>query len=74
MNPGGIRLGTAELTRFGMKENEMVEVAELMKRVVVDGEDPKKVQTDVADLHSGFEKVNFCFENATKAYEYVKIR
>ncbi len=72
-NPGGIRLGTAELTRLGMKETEMVEVAELMKRVV-DSEDPKKVQADAAYLRSGFEKVHFCFENATKAYEYVKIR
>ncbi len=74
MNPGGIRLGTAELTRLGMKEAEMVEVAELMKRVVVDGEDPKKVGADAAELRSGFERVQYCFENATKAYEYVKIR
>ncbi len=74
MNPGGIRLGTAELTRLGMKESEMVEVAELMKRIVVDGEDPKKVGADAAELRSGFDKVQYCFENATKAYEYVKIR
>jgi glycine hydroxymethyltransferase len=74
MNSGGIRLGTAELTRLDMKENEMVEVAELIKRVAIDSEDPKKVQADAADLRSDFEKVHFCFENATKAYEYVKIR
>jgi len=52
----------------------MTEVAEMMKRVVIDGEDPKKVQRDAAELRSGFERVQYCFENATKAYEYVKIR
>jgi hypothetical protein len=57
-----------------MKENEMVEVVDLMKRVVIDSEDPKKVQADAANLRTGFENVHFCFENATKAYEYIKIR
>ena len=52
----------------------MVEVAELMKRIVVDGEDPKNVGADAAELRSSFDKVQYCFENATKAYEYVKIR
>jgi len=74
MNPGGIRLGTAELTRLGMKEAEMEEIAELMKRIVVDGEDPKKVGADAAELRSGYDKVQYCFENVTKAYQYVKIR
>jgi glycine/serine hydroxymethyltransferase len=41
---------------------------------VVDGEDPKRVQADAAELRSGYEKVQYCFENATKAYEYMKIR
>jgi glycine hydroxymethyltransferase len=57
-----------------MKEGEMEEVAEMMKRVVVDGEDPKNVQRDAADFRSDLERVHYCFENAIKAYEYVKIR
>jgi len=44
------------------------------ERVVVDGEDPKRVQADAAELRSGYEKVQYCLENATKVYEYVKIR
>jgi len=74
MNPGGIRLGTAELTRLGMNESEMVEVAELMKRIVVDGEDPKKVGRDATEFRKDYDTVQYCFENATKAYQYVKIR
>jgi len=73
-NPGGIRLGTSEVTRLGMKESEMVEIAELIKRVVIDKEPPEKVRMDVAELRKGFQKVNYCFDNVTEAYQYIKIR
>jgi glycine hydroxymethyltransferase len=33
--PGGIRLGTSEMTRLGMKESEMDAIAEFMTRVVI---------------------------------------
>lgn len=73
-HPGGIRLGTSEVTRLGMRESEMVEVAEFIKRVIVDKEDRKKVSEDVAEFRKDFQKVHYCFENATEAYEYIKIR
>lgn len=73
-NPGGIRLGTAEVTRLGMKEGEMDEIAALMERVVVKKEDPVKVRPDVEAMKSEYQTVHYCFENTTKAYEYVKIR
>jgi len=73
-NPGGIRLGTSEITRLGMKENEMKEIAEFIKRVVIDKEDTGKVKIDVAEFRKGYQKVHFCFENATEAYKYLKIR
>ena len=52
----------------------MVEVAELIKRVVLDQEDPKKVAKDVADFRKDFQKVHYCFDNLTDAYEYINIR
>lgn len=73
MHPGGIRVGTSEVTRLGMKENEMSEVAELVKRVVIDKEDVNKVKRDVVELRKGYQKVHFCFEDAADAYRYVKI-
>ncbi len=73
-HPGGIRLGTSEVTRLGMRESEMVEVAEYIKRVIIDKEDRKKVSEDVAEFRKDFQKVHYCFENATEAYEYIKIR
>lgn len=73
-NPGGIRLGTSEVTRLGMGEGEMTEIAEFIKRVIVDKQAPEKVGLDVAEFRRQFQKVHYCFENATEAYEYVKIR
>jgi glycine hydroxymethyltransferase len=74
MHPGGIRLGTSEITRLGMKENEMVEIAEFIKRVIVDKENVEKVKNDVREFRKNYQKVHYCFENATEAYQYIKIR
>jgi len=74
MHPGGIRLGTSEVTRLGMKESEMVEIAEFIKRVVIDKENVGKVKEDVAEFRKDFRKVHYCFEDAAEAYKYVRLR
>jgi glycine hydroxymethyltransferase len=58
----GVRLGTCEATRHGMKEKEMQQIATLIKRVIVDRERPVKVKKDATDLAAEFQKVNYCFE------------
>ena len=73
-NPGGLRIGTSEITRLDMKRNDMVDVAEFIKRIVVDKEDPKKVKQEVAAFRQNFQNVHYCFESAKKAYEYIKLR
>ncbi|MEM4202353.1 MAG: serine hydroxymethyltransferase, partial [Candidatus Hadarchaeum sp.] len=73
-NPGGIRLGTSEVTRLGMKEGEMKQIAEFIRRIVIDNEDPQEVAREVAEFRREFQKVHYCFESATEAYEYIKIR
>jgi glycine hydroxymethyltransferase len=57
----GVRLGTCEMTRRGMKEAEMEQIAELIKRIVIDRESPKKVKEEVARLAHGFQEVGYCF-------------
>jgi len=74
MHPGGIRLGVSEVTRLGMRESEMCEIAEFIKRVVIEKEPLEKVKTDVAEFRRDYQKVHYCFENATDAYKYIKIR
>ena len=73
-HPGGIRLGVSEITRLGMKKDEMKEIADFIKQVVVDKKDPKKVLARVKSLRKNYQKVKFCFDNKLGAYEYVKLR
>lgn len=73
-HPGGIRLGVSEITRLGMKESEMKEIANLIKQVVIDKKDPKKILNTVKSLRKKYQKVQFCFDKKLPAYEYIKLR
>jgi len=57
-----IRVGTCEVTRRGMKDPEMLRIAELLKRTVIDGEKSERIKKDVARLCHEFQKVEYCFE------------
>jgi glycine hydroxymethyltransferase len=54
-----VRLGTQEVTRWGLTPAEMPAVAGLMARVLVDGEAPGRVQPDVMALRGGFQSLHF---------------
>ena len=62
-NPSGIRIGVQEVTKVGMKESEMKEIAELMKKIALDDEKPEKVKEEVLSLKENFSKVHYCFED-----------
>ncbi len=68
VKPSGIRLGTQELTRLGMMEAQMREVADLFARVVVKGDAPDTVSTDVAGLRKEFNTVHYCFTKGAEAH------
>jgi len=72
--PGGIRAGVSEVTRLGMKEPEMVEIADLMTRIVVKGENARSVAKDVAEFRKDFQHVHYAFESSKGAYEYIHMR
>ena len=59
--PGGLRMGTIEVTRFGMREAEMEAIAELIARVVVRGEEPEKVRPDAVALRRAFPTLYYHF-------------
>ena len=73
-HPSGVRIGVPEVTRLGMKESEMKEIASFIKQIVIDKSDPNKVAGDVSKFREQFQKVHYAFENVTDAYEYIKIR
>ena len=57
----GVRLGVCEVTRRGMREEEMQRIALFMKRVVVDDEDPKRVKGNVMKFVEEFQEIKYCF-------------
>jgi len=60
-NPAGIRIGTQEMTRVGMKEPEMEQIAQLMHDCLVQG---RKVGDEIRKLRSRFQKVCYSFDDA----------
>jgi glycine hydroxymethyltransferase len=73
MHPSGIRIGVPEITRLGMKESEMKEVANFIKRVVIDKQDPLSIANDVTEFRKQFQKIHYAFDNAVDAYEYIDV-
>ncbi len=56
-----VRIGTCETTRRGMKEKEMLRIAELLKRAIIDGEPATSIKKDVAKMSTEFQEVEYCF-------------
>jgi glycine hydroxymethyltransferase len=73
MHPSGVRIGVPETTRLGMKEGEMKEIASFIKRVVIDKQDPTTIARNVAEFRKQFQQVQYAFDNAIKAYEYISL-
>lgn len=55
----GIRIGTQEITRWGMTEPAMEDIAGLMARVWLEKEAPEVVRDDVLAFRRDFQKVHF---------------
>ncbi|MBO4798872.1 MAG: serine hydroxymethyltransferase, partial [Candidatus Methanomethylophilaceae archaeon] len=73
VKPSGLRLGSQEMTRLGMKESEMKEVASFIARVVKNKEDPRKVKEDVRAFKKQFSTIQYCFNAGEPAYGYHKL-
>ena len=58
----GVRLGTCEATRRGMREGEMEKIAEFVKRWLIDKEEAEKIKKEVTRFIREFQRVEYCFE------------
>ena len=66
--PSGLRMGTIEVTRLGMNEQDMETIAEFMARVLVKGEDVEKVGKDVTAFREPFQTVYYNFDHEYPAW------
>lgn len=61
-DPSGLRIGTQEVTRWGMKEDEMREIARFIKMVVIDKRDPAEVREKVIEFRKDFMEIHYGFK------------
>lgn len=61
-DPSGLRLGVQEMTRYGMNEDNMKDIARFMRRILIDGEDPRRVAEEVKAYRKEYTKVHYCFD------------
>jgi len=71
-NPSGIRIGVQEVTRLGMKENEMDIIAELIDITIKEKKSKKEIRKMVAEFKSQFTTVKYTFEECP-AYDMPKL-
>jgi glycine hydroxymethyltransferase len=63
-HPSGLRIGTTEVTRLGMKEHEMETIADFIARVLVEKAAPEVVVNDVLAFREPYQTVYYCFDHA----------
>ncbi len=56
------RIGTNEMTRMGMKESDMLQIAKFIGRVFLSNEDPSVLKRDIIEFRKSFQQAEFCFE------------
>jgi glycine hydroxymethyltransferase len=71
-HPDGIRIGVQEMTRFGMGEDEMVRIAELIKECIME---KKTMKEEVNRFRSEYQEVKYSFdERGWKKPELVEMK
>ena len=61
--PGGLRIGTIEVTRLGLMEDDMADIADFIARVLVKGESTASVLKDVEAYRRPLQTFYYNFDN-----------
>ncbi|MEM3928316.1 MAG: serine hydroxymethyltransferase [Archaeoglobaceae archaeon] len=67
-NPSGIRIGVQEVTRLGMKEGEMVAIADFIDSTLRNKRRVEEIREEIREFRKGFQTIKFAFEESD-AYE-----
>jgi glycine hydroxymethyltransferase len=60
--PGGIRIGTTEVTRYGMAPAEMERIAELIVEAMTGREALERTRSKAIELRRSFPRLHFCYD------------
>lgn len=60
-HPGGLRIGTTEVTRWGMQEPEMARIAGLIADVLHERRGLEEAKRDATELRRSFATLHYCF-------------
>lgn len=60
--PGGLRMGTIEVTRLGRGPEQMATIADFMARVLVARESPETVGEDVIEFRQAYQTLYYNFD------------
>src|SRR5512134_3328297 len=71
-HPSGLRIGTIEVTRLGMNESDMETIADLIARILVQGEDPESVRKDVIGFRLPKQILYYNFDHDYPAWAKVQ--
>jgi glycine hydroxymethyltransferase len=61
-HPGGLRIGTTEITRLGMHETEMETIADFMARLLIEKAAPEEIVDDVIAFRQSYQTLYYCFD------------
>lgn len=67
-NPSGIRIGVQEVTRLGMKEDEMVTIAKFIDYTLKKKKKVEEIRDEIREFKKSFQTIRFAFEESN-AYE-----
>ena len=62
-HPGGLRLGTTEVTRLGMHEPDMETIAAFMARLLIEQAVPEDIVDDVIAFRQPYQTLYYCFDH-----------
>lgn len=62
-NPSGIRIGVQEMTRYGMKESEMEDIANFIFEAIINS---KEVKDQVIEFRNNFKEIKYVFDSSKK--------
>jgi glycine hydroxymethyltransferase len=66
--PSGLRIGTIEITRLGLREADMATLADFIARVLIDGESTETVGRDVVDFRLPLQTFYYNFDHGLPAW------